>query len=233
MTGTIINAGAIIAGSLMGACIGARLPEKMRQTVLNGLGMVICIIGIQMALATKNVLIVLGALVSGAILGEIMNINDALDRLGRFLQSVTAKGEGNTFSEGFVTASLIFCVGPMAILGSIQDGLSGNYQLLAVKSTLDGFASIAFSASLGWGVAFSALSILLFQGSITLFAGVFERVLTEPMIVEMSATGGVIILGIGLKLLNLKDIRLANLLPALVIAPVIVGILPAIKALLS
>jgi hypothetical protein len=233
MTGTIINAGAIIAGSLMGACIGARLPEKMRQTVLNGLGMVICIIGIQMALETKNVLIVLGALVSGAILGEIMNINDALERLGRFLQSVTAKEEGSTFSEGFVTASLIFCVGPMAILGSIQDGLSGNYQLLAVKSTLDGFASIAFSASLGWGVAFSALSILLFQGSITLFAGVFEKVLTEPMVIEMSATGGVIILGIGLKLLNLKDIRLANLLPALVIAPLIVRVLPAVTALLS
>jgi len=233
MTGTIINAGAIIAGSLMGVCIGARLPEKMRQTVLNGLGMAICIIGIQMALATKNVLIVLGALVSGAILGEIMNINDALERLGRFLQSVTAKEEGSTFSEGFVTASLIFCVGPMAILGSIQDGLSGNYQLLAVKSTLDGFASIAFSASLGWGVAFSALSILLFQGSITLFAGVFEKVLTEPMIIEMSATGGVIILGIGLKLLNLKDIRLANLLPALVIAPLIVRVLPAVTALLS
>jgi uncharacterized protein len=233
MTGTIINTGAIIAGSLIGVFIGARLPEKMRGTVLNGLGLVTSVIGIQMALETKNVLIVLGALLSGAILGEIMNINDALDRLGRFLQSVTTKGKGNTFSEGFVTASLIFCVGPMAILGSIQDGLSGNYQLLAVKSTLDGFASIAFSASLGWGVAFSALSILLFQGSITLFAGVFEKVLTEPMIVEMSATGGVIILGIGLKLLNLKDIRLANLLPALVIAPVIVRVLPAVKALLS
>jgi len=233
MTGTIINTGAIIAGSLVGVFIGARLPEKMRHTVLNGLGLVTSVIGIQMALETKNVLIVLGALLSGAILGEIMNINDALDRLGRFLQSVMAKGEGSTFSEGFVTASLIFCVGPMAILGSIQDGLSGNYQLLAVKSTLDGFASIAFSASLGWGAAFSALSILLFQGSITLFAGVFERVLTEPMVIEMSATGGVIILGIGLKLLNLKDIPLANLLPALVIAPVIVRVLPVVKALLG
>jgi uncharacterized protein len=231
MIGTAINTGAIIAGSLIGIFIGARLPEKMRNTVLNGLGLVTSVVGIQMALETKNLLIVLGALLTGAILGEIMKISDALDRLGCFLQSVMAKGEGNTFSEGFVTASLIFCVGPMAILGSIQDGLTGNYQLLAVKSTLDGFASIAFSASLGWGVAFSALSILLFQGSITLFAGVFEKVLTEPMIVEMSATGGVIILGIGLKLLNLKDIRLANLLPALVIAPVIVRYLPAIKTL--
>ena len=233
MTGTIINAGAIIAGSLIGVFIGARLPEKMRGTVLNGLGLVTSVIGIQMALETKNVLIVLGSLLSGAILGEIMNISDALDRLGRFLQSVTGRGEGSTFSEGFVTASLIFCVGPMAILGSIQDGLSGNYQLLAVKSTLDGFASIAFSASLGWGVAFSALSIFLFQGSITLFAGVFEKVLTEPMVIEMSATGGIIILGIGLKLLNLKEIRLANLLPALVIAPAIVRVLPAVKAFLS
>ena len=120
----------------------------------------------------------------------------------------------------------------MAILGSIQDGLSGDYSLLTVKSMLDGFASVAFSASLGWGVSFSAFSICLYQGSITLFAGLFEKILTQPMIVEMTATGGVIIVGIGLKLLNLKEMRLANFLPALVIAPLIIMLIPMVKSLL-
>ena len=124
-----------------------------------------------------------------------------------------------------MTASLVFCIGPMAILGSIQDGMTGDYRLLAVKSALDGFAAIAFSASLGWGVSLSALSILLYQGGLTLFASTLSRLLTDPMIVEMTATGGLIIVGISLRLLELKDIRLASFLPALAIAPLIVALL--------
>jgi len=124
-----------------------------------------------------------------------------------------------------VTASLVFCIGPMAILGSIQDGMTGDYRLLAVKSALDGFAAVAFAASLGWGVALSAVSILLYQGGITLFASTLARVLTEPMIVEMTATGGLIIVGISLRLLDLKNVRLASFLPALAIAPLIVALL--------
>jgi uncharacterized membrane protein YqgA involved in biofilm formation len=162
--------------------------------------------------------------------GEALGISEKLDRLGDFLQAALSGGENSSISEGFVTASLVFCVGPMAIVGSIQDGLSGDYRLLAVKALLDGFASIAFSASLGWGVAFSAASILVYQGGITLFAGMLSRLLTDPMILEMTATGGLIIVGIGLKLLNIKDIRLANFLPSLVLAPLLVIAVPLVKS---
>ncbi len=229
MTGTLINVGAILSGCTIGISVGSRLPERMRSTVLNGLGLATMLIGLQMALETKNVLVVLGALLIGSLVGEAMRINEGLEKLGTFLQSILARGEGQSFGEGFVTASLVFCIGPMAILGSIQDGLSGDYRLLAIKSLLDGFASIAFSASLGWGVAASGLSILLYQGGITLFAGGLSKVLTDPMVTEMTATGGLIIVGISLRLLNLKDIRLANFLPALAIAPLIVALVPKIK----
>ena len=233
MTGTTINVGAILAGSFIGVSIGSRLPEKMRETVLHGLGLLTMLVGFQMAMTTKNVLVVMGAMLVGGITGELLRINDGLDRLGAFLQSVLAGGESRTFGEGFITASLIFCVGPMAILGSIQDGLTGDYRLLVIKSTLDGFAAVAFAASLGWGVALSAVSILIYQGAITLFATVISNMLTDPMVVEMTATGGLIIVGIGIKLLNLRDIRLASFLPALAIAPLIVVLIPKIKALLQ
>lgn len=232
MLGTIINVGTILAGSLIGVSIGSRFPEKIRTTVLHGLGLVTALVGLQMALETKNILIVLGAILGGGILGEVLKINDALERLGELLQSRLSKSRNGTFGEGFVTASLVFCVGPMAILGSIQDGLVGDFRILSVKAVLDGFASIAFSASLGWGVAFSAASILLYQGGITLFAGLFSQLLSDPMITEMTATGGVIIAGLSLKLLGLAEIRIASFLPALAIAPLLVAAVPAIKALL-
>lgn len=230
MLGTMINVGAILAGSAIGVSIGSRLPERIRQTVLNGLGLLTMLVGLQMALGTRNLMIVLGAILGGGLLGEILRIHDGLERLGAFLQSVLARSHNPFFGQGFVTASLVFCIGPMAILGSIQDGMTGDYRLLAVKSTLDGFAAIAFSASLGWGVALSAVSIFLYQGGITLFATTLSRALTEPMIVEMSAAGGLIIVGLSLKLLELKDIRLANFLPALAIAPLIVFITPIITS---
>lgn len=229
MLGTMINSGAILAGSIVGVCVGSRLPDKMRTTVLQGLGLVVMLIGIQMSLQTQNILVVLGALLTGGIAGEALRINDGLESLGRFLQSALARHRNGTFGEGFVTASLIFCVGPMAVLGSIQDGLVGDYRLLTVKAMLDGFASIAFAASLGWGVAFSVLSILFYQGSITFCASTLSRFLTDPMIGEMTATGGLIIVGIGLKLLEIKEIRLASFLPALLIAPLLMAVLSAIK----
>ena len=231
MLGTTINVGAILAGSAIGVSIGSRLPDRIRQTVLNGLGLLTMLVGLQMALGTRNLMIVLGAILGGGVLGEILRIHDGLQRFGTFLQSALAGGHNPLFGQGFVTASLVFCVGPMAILGSIQDGMTGDYRLLAVKSVLDGFAAIAFSASLGWGVSLSAVSILLYQGGITLFATTLSRALTEPMIVEMTAAGGLIIVGISLKLLDLKDIRLANFLPALAIAPLIVFLVPIIKNL--
>ena len=142
------------------------------------------------------------------------------------------QGKGR-FSEGFVTASIVFCTGPMAILGAIQDGLSGDYQLLGIKSVLDGVAAVAFSATLGFGVAFSSLSILLYQGAITIFAVFLEPILTEPMILEITATGGLLIVGIGLKVLDLVQIKLANFLPALVIAPLMTKLIPVLKYFLN
>lgn len=230
MLGTAINTGAILAGTFIGASAGSRLPERIRTIVLQVLGLAVMLIGLQMSLQTRNVLVVLGALITGGLIGEALRITDGLESFGRFLQSNLARQQSSRFGEGFVTASLVFCVGPMAILGSIQDGLVGDYRLLAIKAMLDGFISIAFAASLGWGVALSALSILVYQGSITLFAGVLSRMLTDPMINEMTATGGVIIVGIGLKLLEIKDIRLASLLPALLVAPLIMALLPLVQS---
>jgi uncharacterized protein len=233
MIGTFVNVGAIVGGSLVGILIGAKLPERMRNTVMHGLGLICLLIGLQMAMQTKNILIVLGALLLGAILGEALRIEETFQRTGAFLQSILARGGESRLAEGFVTASLIFCVGPMAILGSIQDGLTGDFRLLAVKSMLDGFASIAFAASLGGGVLLSAVPILLYQGGLTLFASILSSVLTDPMIVEMTATGGLIIVGISLRLLNVKELRLASFLPALALAPLIVVIIPIIKGLLG
>ncbi len=237
MVGTFINVSSILAGSFLGVSLGSRLPEKMRDTVLHGLGLVTTLVGLQMALETQNILFVMGAVLVGGIMGEFMQLEEGLQRLGRGLQNALSRwgtrGSLKSFAEGFVMASLVFCVGPMAILGSIQDGLSGDYRTLAVKSVLDGFASIAFSASLGWGVAFSAVSILIYQGALTLFAGLFASVLTDPMITEMTATGGIIIMGIGLKLLQLKEIRIANFLPALVIAPALVALVPRLWGFLG
>lgn len=231
MSGTLINIGTVLIGCLVGVSIGSRLPEQMRNTVLNGLGLVTILVGAQMALGTTNILVVMGALLLGAICGELLKLEELLQRLGRWLQDSFSRGGQSSFAEGFVTASLVFCIGPMAILGSIQDGLSGDYSVLAVKSLLDGFASIAFSASLGWGVALSTIPLLVYQGSITLFAGVLSQVLSQPMIAEMTATGGLIIVGIGLKLLRIKELRLASFLPALAVAPLIVVLIPWVKSL--
>jgi uncharacterized protein len=230
MLGTAINVGSILTGSLIGVAVGSRLPERIRQTVLNGLGLITMLVGLQMALGTKNVMITLGAILMGGVLGEILRIHDGLERFGALLQSLLSKQPESLFGEGFVTASLVFCIGPMAILGSIQDGMTGDYRLLAIKSALDGFAAVAFSASLGWGVSLSALSILLYQGGITVFATTLSRILTDPMIVEMTAAGGLLIVGISLRLLQLKDIRLANFLPALAIAPLLVVIAPIVSS---
>ncbi|MEN6440388.1 MAG: DUF554 domain-containing protein [Syntrophobacter sp.] len=231
MTGTVINMAAIAAGSAVGAFAGSKLPTNMRQTVLYGIGLVTILIGIQMSMQTRNVLVVLGAILIGGIAGEALRIEDRIASLGEFIQEKLAGNSGNSFAEGFVTASIVFCVGPMAILGSIADGLSGDYRLLSIKAIMDCFAAIAFSASLGWGVALSAVSILIYQGAITLFAGSISGLLTDPMIAEMTATGGLIIIGIGIKLLDIKQLRLANMVPAIGFAPLIQALVPIVRGL--
>jgi uncharacterized membrane protein YqgA involved in biofilm formation len=225
MTGTLINAATVLVGGAVGTFLRSRFPDRVRQTVMWGVGLISLVIGLQMSLSTKNILVVLGSLLAGGIVGELVRLHEGLNKLGDALQVEFSTGKDGTFSKGFVTASLLFCVGPMTILGSIQDGLSGDYTLLATKSILDGFASLAFAASMGWGVVFAALTILIYQGGLTLGAGLVKTLLTEPMVVEMTATGGTLILAIGLNLLDLTTVRVANFLPALLIAPLVVGLL--------
>jgi uncharacterized membrane protein YqgA involved in biofilm formation len=236
MTGTIINIITVLIGGTLGLLFGARLPDRLKGTVIAGMGLFTTAIGIQMFLGTENPLIVLGAMLIGAILGEWWRIEDGLQNLGRVLEERFTPGpepatalEASTstnFVRGFLTASLLFCVGPMTILGSIQDGLTGNYELLAVKSVLDGFAALAFASTLGVGVLFSTLVILVFQGGISLLAVQLNALVTTPMLNEMTATGGVILMGLAFSsLLEIKKIRTGNFLPALAIAPLIVWIL--------
>jgi hypothetical protein len=234
MVGTLINVATVVAGSGAGLLVGSRLPERIRQTVLSGLGLMTLVIGMSMALQTRNPLLMLASLLLGGVIGELLGLEERLQALGRSLETRVSghSGEGSAFVKGFVTASLVFCVGPMTILGSIQDSLTGNYTLLAIKATLDGFASLAFSASLGIGVMFAALTVLIYQGALTLGAGLVKAVLTEAMITEMTAVGGTMILGIGLLLLDLKRVRVASFLPGLFIAPVLVALAPTLNALL-
>jgi len=250
--GTLINVVTVLVGGTLGTFLGGRLPERMRETIMHGLGLMTLVIGIQLSFKTEDILIVLASLLLGGIAGEWLRIEDCLDQLGRWLERRTAGNKGRStadlppggaehtspgsartlpgsarassrFSRAFLTASLVFCVGPMTILGSIQDGLTGDYTLLAVKATLDGFAGLAFASSLGPGVIFAALTVLIYQGALTLGAGWASALLTDPMIAEMTATGGVLMLALGLGLLEIKQIRAGNLLPAVVVAPIIVA----------
>lgn len=233
MLGTLLNILTVLIGGGLGTWLGARLPKRLQETVLGGLGLFTIAIGLQMTFESQNALITLGSVLVGGVLGEWWDIEARLKHLGEWLEGRFARSDNADsaarFIKGFVSASLVFCVGPMTILGAIQDGLTGNPQLLAIKSVLDGFAALAFSASLGVGVLFSVVVILIYQGGLTLLAAQAQSLLTPPMISEMTAAGGLLIMGIGVgALLELRTIRVANYLPALVIAPLIVAILHAL-----
>jgi uncharacterized protein len=236
VTGTFINVVTVLAGTLLGSLAGARLPAGLQERVMAGLGLVTLVIGVDLALAwgaTKELPVeVLGGVLLGGVVGETIGIEERLAGLGDRLQArVSGGSEHSTVSEAFFTASLLFCVGPLTVVGAIQDGLSGDYQALATKAVLDGFAAIALSATLGPGVAFAAVTILLVQGGISLAAGLFDSILAEgsEALAALTSAGGVLIIGISLKLLSLKDVKVGNYLPALVIAPGIVGIVSAIR----
>ncbi|MFZ5857500.1 MAG: DUF554 domain-containing protein [Chloroflexota bacterium] len=234
MIGTLINTAAILIGGTVGLLFGSRIPERVQSTVIAGMGLFVLAVGMQMFLKTQNYLIVLGALVFGALLGEWWRIEDGLHNVGAFLERRFARDnseEGSDrFIRGFLTASLLFCIGPLAILGSIQDGLTGDFSLIAVKSVIDGFASIAFASTLGLGVLFSALPIFIYQGAISLLAVQLSSIVTDPMMAEMTATGGVLLMGVALSgMLEIKKIRVGNFLPALAVAPLIVWIVSLFK----
>ena len=237
MTGTILNVSTVLVGGTVGAVIGERLPNRFRETVMHAIGLMTLLIGFQMALGTRSAIIVLGSVVLGAILGEAAGIDDALKALGDWVERKVAGKENGAnharfdggqvagespFSRGFVMASLVFCVGPMTILGSFQDGLTGVYNTLAVKSVLDGFTAIALASSLGWGVVLSSVVVLVYQGALTMGAVWAKPLLSESVVTEMTAAGGLLIVGIGLNILGLTKIRVANMLPALVMAPLLV-----------
>ncbi|MGH2655332.1 MAG: DUF554 domain-containing protein [Actinomycetota bacterium] len=238
MTGTLINAAAVLAGTAVGTLLGGRLPERIRETVMHGLGLFTLVLGVSQGLeafrpplsdVTRGaVLIILGSVLVGGVLGELLRIERGLDRAGEALKARFGRGQAR-FTEGFVVSSLVFCVGPLTILGSIQDGLTGDYQLLAIKSLLDGFGALAFASALGWGVGFSVITILVYQGALSLSATALADAFSDAMIAAMSAVGGILIIGIGLRLLSLREVRVANLLPALVLAPAAVAALEALR----
>ena len=229
MTGTLLNIATVLIGGTLGLIFGARIPDQLKATVISGMGLFTMAMGLQMFLNTENPLIVLGSLLIGTLLGEWWKIEDGLQNFGKFLEqrfSGAGEDDSNKFVRGFLTASLLFCVGPMTILGSIQDGLTGDYNLLAVKSVLDGFASLAFASTLGAGVMFSTTIILVYQGGISLLAAQLDSIVTPSMMNELTATGGVILLGLAFSsLLEIKQIRVGNMLPGLAVAPFIVWVL--------
>lgn len=240
MGGTILNIITVAIGSALGLLVGNRLPGRVQESVVTGLGLVTFFVGISNAGQTGNIIIPLVSIALGVIIGELLHIDAGLTRFGGWLQARFAGAGASAptdsaqmsarerFITGFVTASLVFCIGPLTFVGSLQDGmgLSIGYQQLAIKSVLDGFASVAFAASFGVGVAFSIITILVLQGGLALAGSVLGEFMSITMINEMTATGGIILMGLALILLEIKRPRMANFLPALVIAPLIVAVAP-------
>jgi uncharacterized protein len=246
--GTLVNVVTVLLGTVIGVLVGHRLRQRTRDVVTDALGLVTLLVAGSAAVAVADpaledavgasapMLIVLGSLLLGGIAGSVLGIEDRLERFGGWLQRglsrrLPAEGSSGTdrqrFIEGFVTASLVFCVGPLTVLGSINDGLGNGADQLFLKSALDGFAAIAFAASLGWGVGASALAVLVVQGSLTVLGAVLGDVLPDAHIAALTATGGLMLVGVALRLLHVKQVPVGDLLPGLVVAPVLVTIVAA------
>jgi hypothetical protein len=244
--GTVINVIAIVLGSAVGVVFGARLPERTHRTVTDALGLVVVVIGGLNVMALKDpdltsavgsaapLLIVLGALLIGGVTGSLIGIEPRMEALGGWLQRRLA-GDGSDaararFIEGFVDASLLFCIGPMAVLGALSDGLGHGIDQLVLKSVLDAFAAIGFAAALGWGVAASAIPVAGWQGGLTIVAVLAGSLLPPALVASITATGGILLLGIGLRLLQVRQVAVADMLPALLVAPVLTLIVGAVVA---
>lgn len=226
MTGTLINVTTVLVGSSAGLAIRSRLPDRFRGIALRLLGCVTLVLGAQMTFRKCNLLIVVTSLALGMLAGTLLRIQDRLERGARWLQQrFTRADQTSRVAEGFLDASLLFCVGPMTILGSIQDGLTGDYHLIAVKAMMDGVAAVALSSTLGWGVLLSAFTVLVIQGGITLGAQAASAIFTEAMIGQFTPVGGVLVICIGVSLTGIKKLPVADYLPAIFIAPALVRLL--------
>ena len=232
--GTIINVFSILIGAGIGVALGHRLPASISRTLTDALGLVVLVIGglNLMALTDSSfaaavssagtLLVVLASLVLGSVLGSMLRIEQRLSHFGTWLQLKASRGgDKEKFIEGFVNASLLFTIGPMAVLGALQDGLGQGFDVLALKSTLDGLTSVAFAAALGWGVAFAAIPVGLWQGLLTLLAASAGALMSDALVASITATGGVLLLGTGLRVLQIRMVSVADMLPALVLAPLI------------
>jgi uncharacterized protein len=228
-TGTLLNLLTVLAGGLVGTALGDRLPPRLRDNVVAGVGLFVAVIGTKFAIDTATLLYLLGAILIGGIIGSLAGIERRLNELGAAIQRRFARpGRTSTIAEAFVTASIVFCVGPLTFLGAIHNGLTGDGSLLVIKSVLDGFTAIAFAATLGWGVLLSLAVILVYQGGLAAGASVFATLLSDAQLREMNATGGLLLVGVGLKLLKIRDVQVADYLPAIAVAPVLVAIATSI-----
>jgi uncharacterized protein len=242
LTGTLLNVATVLLGTLIGVLIGSRMPARMQSSLITGLGIFTLLIAVAMglriftdpAVRPGDDLAVLAAVLAGVVIGELLRLHDGLEALGAWFQERLARdSQPSRVAEAFVTASLVFCVGPLTILGSLENGLTGDIRLLAVKSLLDGVASIAFAAALGPGVALSAITVLVVQGGIAGFAFLLSDVMDAPTILAITAAGGVILIGVALRLLELKPVRVASFLPALLLAPIFIRIAEWIQGLVA
>jgi uncharacterized membrane protein YqgA involved in biofilm formation len=236
-TGTALNAATVLAGSALGVLLGARLPRRVSDTVTDGLGLLTLLVaGLQAsrvsalapALGRTVVLMVLGAILLGGLAGSLLRVEERLESLGEAVRRRTGAAEGG-FVDGFVLASLVFCVGPLTILGALQDGLHGDIELLAIKSALDGFAALAFASALGWGVAASVVVVVGYQGALTAAAAATGERLSAAVVDSVTAVGGLLLVAVALRLLRLREIPVGDLLPALAVAPVLTVAIQALR----
>ena len=226
MVATLVNCGVIIVGCIIGLFIKGGIPERFNKIIMNGLALCAMFIGFSGALEGNNTITTIVSMAVGALIGELINIDKWLNKLGETIQKKLDKGNGkeSRIAEGFVNASLLFCVGAMSIVGALQAGLAGNYDTIYAKTVLDGVSSIIFSASMGIGVIFSSVTVILYQGGITLCASFLSGILSQAVIAEMTAVGSLMIVGLGLNLLEVTDIKIANLLPGILV-PVVLGLI--------
>lgn len=224
LLGTIVNVALIIVGGIVGALTKRGIPKRFSELIMCAIGLVTTVIGITFAIETQNVLIVIASLVIGGILGEWIDIDTKLNQLAEKVKG-RIKGEQSNIGEGIVTATLLFCIGSMAIMGSLDSGLRQDHTILYTKAVMDGISAVLFASSMGIGVVLSAVPVLLYQGAITLLAHVLEPFLSAALITEISAVGGILLIGLGLSVLEIKKIKVANLLPAIIFPIIIMAIL--------